>query len=54
MNNKNKKFDSVEFKRQLQENVWKKSGAKNTQELVDYINKRSLNSKLRKNVNKQY
>jgi hypothetical protein len=49
---KKKNFDAVEFKRQLQENVWKNSGAKNTEELIEYINKRSLNSSLRRTNNK--
>ncbi|KZX16257.1 hypothetical protein [Methanobrevibacter curvatus] len=45
---KEKDFDCVKFKRQLQDNVWKSSGAKNTKELVDYINKQSLKSSLRR------
>jgi hypothetical protein len=50
--NKKKNFDAIEFKRQLQRNVWKNSGAKNTVELVEYINKRSLNSFLRRTNDK--
>jgi hypothetical protein len=46
--NKKKNFDAIEFKRQLQKNVWKNTGAKSTDELVDYINKRSLSSSLRR------
>ena len=39
MNNKSKKIDALKFKRQLQKNSWKNSGAKNLQEYIDYTNK---------------
>jgi hypothetical protein len=35
-------LDCVKFKRQLQKNVWKKSGAKNLHKYVEYINKSSF------------
>jgi len=42
----NKEFDCVKFKRKLQENAWKKSGAKNLHEYVKYVNKNVSKSKL--------
>jgi len=35
----NKEFDCVEFKRQLQANAWKRSGAKNLNEYVTWSKK---------------
>ena len=42
----NKPFDAIKFKRKLQKNSWKKSGAKNLQEYVNYVNKSATKSKL--------
>jgi hypothetical protein len=46
--NKTKEFDCVEFKDRLQENLIKKSGAKNLREYVCYVNKIAETSKLHK------
>jgi hypothetical protein len=47
--NRIKKFDCVEFKHKLQENLYKSSKAKNSKEYMEYINKIALNSPLFKN-----
>ncbi|GAA5818385.1 MAG: conserved hypothetical protein [Methanobrevibacter sp. CfCl-M3] len=47
-----KEFNAIKFKRKLQENVWKNSGAKNLDEYVDYINKRAKKSAMGKNMRK--
>jgi len=44
--NKEKEFDCVKFKRQLQDNAWKNSGAKNIDEYVRYSNKMASKSPL--------
>ena len=41
---KEKTFDAIKFKRQLQENVWKHSKAKNSKEFMEYINKNARKS----------
>jgi hypothetical protein len=46
--NKEKIFDCVKFKNELQENLLKKSGAKNINEFVNYINKLAQESSLYK------
>jgi len=46
--NKEKQFDCVEFKNELQKNLLKNSGAKNLQEYVDYANKLAQKSSLHK------
>jgi len=51
MNNE-KKFDCVKFKNELQKNLLKKSGAKNIQEYVTYVNSVAQNSSLHKNNEK--
>jgi len=43
---KEKSFDAVRFKRQLHENSWRNSGAKNLHEYVKYVNKNATKSKL--------
>lgn len=43
--------DAVEFKRKLQENVWKHSNAKNSKEFMEYINKNAKKSKLYRTKN---
>lgn len=45
---KEKKFDCVKFKNELQENVIRKSGAKNLTEYVIYVNKIVGSSSLHK------
>ena len=40
-----KKFDCVQFKRKLQENLWKTSGAKDFDEYCDYVEKVANESK---------
>ena len=49
---KEKKFDCVKFKNELQKNLFDKSGAKNIQEYAAYVNKIAQNSTLIKNNNK--
>lgn len=49
--NKAKQFDCVEFKNKLQENLMKKSGAKNLKEYVFYVNKIAQTSTLHKAIN---
>jgi len=44
--NKEKQFDCVKFKNELQENLLKKSGAKNLREYVEYVNKVAQESSL--------
>jgi hypothetical protein len=46
--NKLKEFDCVEFKNKLQENLIKKSGARNLREYVSYVNKIAKTSALHK------
>ena len=46
--NKEKQFDCVKFKEELQKNLLKNSGAKNLQEYVDYVNKLAQKSSLHK------
>jgi|TergutMp193P3_1026864.scaffolds.fasta_scaffold92599_2 hypothetical protein len=46
--NKDKKFDCVKFKYELQEKTLKNSGAKNLHEYVDYVNKIAQTSSLHK------
>ena len=45
MRNK-KEFDCIEFKQELFEKAWKKSGAKNLREYVEYVNKHARKSTL--------
>jgi hypothetical protein len=45
---KEKQFDCVKFKNELQKNLLKSSGAKNLQEYVDYTNKLAQKSSLHK------
>jgi len=47
--NKEKQFDCVKFKNELQKNLLEKSGAKNIREYVAYVNKIAQNSPLSKN-----
>jgi hypothetical protein len=44
--NKEKQFDCVKFKNELQEKMLKNSGAKNLREYVDYANKLAKKSSL--------
>jgi hypothetical protein len=46
--NKEKQFDCIKFKHELQEKLLKKSGAKNLQEYVKYVNEIAKNSPLHK------
>ena len=46
--NKEKQFDCVKFKKELQEKLLKKSGAKNLDEYVKYVNKVAKESSLHK------
>jgi hypothetical protein len=46
--NKDKKFDCVKFKYELQKNLLKASGAKNLREYVNYVNKIASKSPLHK------
>ena len=50
--NKEKKFDCVKFKNELQKNLLEKSGAKNIKEYVSYVNKVAQNSSLHNNYKK--
>ena len=50
--NKEKQFDCVKFKNELQKNLLEKSGAKNIQEYAAYVNKIAQNSSLSKNNKK--
>jgi hypothetical protein len=43
---KEKKFDAIKFKRQLQDNVLKRYNPKNSYELMECINKNALKSSL--------
>ncbi|MDR3291713.1 MAG: hypothetical protein LBT10_06155 [Methanobrevibacter sp.] len=43
---KEKEFDAMKFKRQLQDNVLKRYNPKNSQELMECINKNALKSPL--------
>jgi len=49
--NKEKQFDCVDFKNELQKNLLKNSGAKNLREYVDYANKLAQKSPLHKKSN---
>jgi len=49
--NKEKQFDCVNFKNELQKNLLEKSGAKNLKEYVAYANKIAEASSLNKNKN---
>ena len=49
--NKEKQFDCVKFKHELQEKLIKKSGARNLREYADFANKVARESSLHK-VNK--
>jgi hypothetical protein len=46
--NKEKEFDCVKFKYELQEKTLKNSGARNLREYVDYVNKIAQESSLHK------
>ena len=46
--NKEKQFDCIKFKIELQKKLMEKSEAKNLNEYVKYINKVALNSSLHK------
>ena len=46
--NKEKQFDCVKFKNELQKNLLINSGAKNLKEYVDYANKLAQKSSLHK------
>ena len=46
--NKDKQFDCVKFKNELQENVYKNCGAANLQEYAFYANETALKSSLYK------
>ena len=50
--NKEKQFDCVKFKNELQKNLLEKSGAKNLQEYVAYVNKVAQKSALHKTKEK--
>jgi hypothetical protein len=50
--NKEKGFDCIKFKYELQEKLLKKSGAKNLREYVNYANKISQKSSLHKTKEK--
>ncbi|KZX12099.1 hypothetical protein [Methanobrevibacter filiformis] len=49
MNNE-KNLDAMKFKMQLQENAWKKTGAKNLHEYVEYVNKVTNKLPSKKNI----
>ncbi|GAA5818387.1 MAG: conserved hypothetical protein [Methanobrevibacter sp. CfCl-M3] len=48
---KEKDFDAIKFKRVLQENLLKRSGAKNSKEYVEYITKLASKSHVNKSNN---
>ena len=50
--NKEKKFDCIKFKHELQEKTLKMSGAKNLREYVHYVNKVAQTSSLHKTKEK--
>jgi hypothetical protein len=50
--NKEKKFDCLRFKYELQERTLKSSGAKNLREYADYVNKAARKSSLHKTKEK--
>jgi hypothetical protein len=52
MATKTKKFDCVEFKHELHRIAYKKSGAKNIDEYIDYVNREALKSPLHRAVAK--
>ncbi|MDR2545011.1 MAG: hypothetical protein LBD03_05630 [Methanobrevibacter sp.] len=45
---KEKDFDAIKFKRILQENLWKRSKAKNFKEYIDYVNEVASKSRVNK------
>jgi len=47
---KEKQFDCIKFKNELQNNLLKNSGAKSLREYADYANKLALKSSLHKRV----
>ena len=51
--NKEKQFDCVKFKNELQKKLLKNSGAKNLREYVDYANKLAQKSPLHKRTEKE-
>ena len=51
--NKEKQFDCVNFKNELQKNLLEKSGAKSIQEYVEYVNRIAQNSSLNKAAGSQ-
>ena len=51
--NKEKQFDCVKFKNELQSNLLKKSGAKNIREYANYVNKIAQKSILCKDKEKK-
>jgi hypothetical protein len=51
--NKEKEFDCIKFKYELQEKTLKNSGAKNLHEYVTYINKMAQKSPLHKSKGKE-
>jgi len=50
--NKEKQFDCVIFKNELQKNLLEKSKAKNLKEYVAYVNRIAETSSLNKNIKK--
>ena len=48
--NKEKQFDCIKFKNELQKNLLKNSGAKSLREYADYANKLALKSSLHKRI----
>jgi hypothetical protein len=50
--NKEKEFDCIKFKYELQEKTLKSSGAKNLREYVNYVNKIAQKSSLHKSKEK--
>jgi hypothetical protein len=48
--NKEKEFDCVKFKDELQKNLLRRSSAKNLQEYADYVNRLAKESPLHKNL----
>ncbi|GAA5819386.1 MAG: conserved hypothetical protein [Methanobrevibacter sp. CfCl-M3] len=45
---KEKDFDAIKFKRILQENLWKRSKAKNFKKYIDYVNEVTSKSRVNK------
>ncbi|MDR3170798.1 MAG: hypothetical protein LBU17_04125 [Treponema sp.] len=50
--NKEKEFDCIKFKYELQEKTLKSSGAKNLREYVNYVNEMAQKSSLHKSKEK--